>query len=241
MLEAESYNVRVINEIACGRCSANGSIEHGRVSPRLSEQNERGRSQYPLQIGQDNFKRDGRMKDAGMSDNPEEFVNTGPRDGPGEGSFGERFENLEGRVMMLARLNLSVDQDVRVNRLHGLGPVHKVEQRISIQQVDPGELSSLPAPKAQSVRFPRAYRQRAPKKVIDDRLESSAFLGSLFLQFEEKLILDRQRGSSHMQKHTVHASRCQAKPRARPAVLRVSGRRKWIRWWRCGTNDKDSG
>ena len=185
MLEAESDNVRVMNEIACGPRLANGSIKHAKVPPRLSEQNERGRSQHPFEIGQDNLERDRRMKDARVSDDPEEFVNAGPRDGPGESSFDERSQDLEGRVMVLARLNLSVDQDVGVNRLHGLGSVHKIEERISVQQVDSGKLSSLPAPKAQSVRFPRARYQRTTKKVIDDCLESSALLGGFSLQFKE--------------------------------------------------------
>ena len=37
MLEAESYNVRVMNEIACGPRLANGSIEHGGMPPGLRE------------------------------------------------------------------------------------------------------------------------------------------------------------------------------------------------------------
>ena len=161
------------------------------------------------------------MKDAGMSDNSEEFVNAGPRNGPGEGSFGKRFQNLKRRAMMLARANLSVNQDVGVNRLHGLGSIHKIEERISVQQVDPGKFSSLPAPKAQPVSFPRACHQGAAKKIIDNCLKGSAFLGGFFLQFEEKLILDRQSGSPHMQKHTSYASRCQEAydGRARLAVL----------------------
>jgi len=141
------------------------------------------------------------MKDAGMSDNPEEFVKAGPRYGPREGSFGERFQDVESGAMMFARLNLSVDQDVGVNRLHGSRSIHKVEQRISVQQVHTGKLGSLPTLKAQSVRFPWASCQGAAKKVIDDCLESPALSRGLLLQFKEKLILNRQGGSPHMRKH----------------------------------------
>jgi len=209
MLEAESCNVRVVNQIACRSRLANDSIKHRRVPPRFSEQNERGRGQHSLQIGQRDLRRDGRMKDPGMGDHPEEFVNARPRDGPGQGAFRERFQNLDSGAMMLARLDLSVDQDVGVNRLHRLGPIHKIPQRIPVQQIDPWKFSSLPSPKTQSIRLQRACRQRAAKKVIDDGLESSAFLGSFLFQFKEKLIFNRQSGSPHMQKHMFYASRCQ--------------------------------
>ena len=44
MLEAERYDVRVMNQIAFGPRLAKGSIEHGKVPRRLIKQNERGRS-----------------------------------------------------------------------------------------------------------------------------------------------------------------------------------------------------
>jgi hypothetical protein len=228
MLEAESRNVRVMHEIACGRRLSNGLVQHGRVPSRLSKQNERGRSQHSLQICQDNLERDRRMKDAGMSDHSEEFVNARPRDGPRQSSLGEGFKNLEGMTMMLARLNLSVDQDVGVNRLHGLGLIHEVEQGIAVKQIHPGKFSSLPAPKAQSVRFPSVCHQGVAKKVIDDRLESSAFLGGFLLQVKEKLVFDRQSGSLHMQKHIPRTSRCQGlrrqpiQPASSPFAIRHS-------------------
>ena len=220
MLEAESCNVGVVNQIACGSRLADGSIEHRRVPSGLSKQNERGRSQHSLQICQGDLKGDRRMKDPGMSDNPKEFVNARPRDGPGQDSFGERFQDLERGAMMFARLNLSVDQDVGVNRLHGLWSIHKIEQGIPVQQVDPWKCGRLPAPKTQLVTLPRAHRQGAAKKVIDDCLESSAFLGGFFLQFKEKLMLNRQGGSLHAAKHMRCASKCQAYPVSRWVALR---------------------
>lgn len=65
MLEAESGNVRVVNQVARGSRLADGSIEHRRVSSGLSKQNERGRSQHSLQICQGDLKGDRRMKDRG--------------------------------------------------------------------------------------------------------------------------------------------------------------------------------
>jgi len=65
MLEAQSCNVGVVNQIACRSRLANGPIEHRRVPSRFSEQNERGRGQHSLQIGQRDLRRDWRMKDPG--------------------------------------------------------------------------------------------------------------------------------------------------------------------------------
>jgi hypothetical protein len=211
MLEAQSCNVRVVHQIACGSRLAHGSIQHGGVPPRLSKQNERGRSQHSFEVCKGNLKRNRRMKDARMSHHPEEFVNTGPRDGPGQGSFGERLQNLERCAMMLARLDLSVDEDVGVNGLHALVPFHQIEQGIPVQEVDPGEFGSLPAPKTQLERLTRACHQGAAKKIIDDYLESPAFLGRFLLQLKQKLVLNRQSGSPHMQKHMGRPSICQAR------------------------------
>jgi hypothetical protein len=108
--------------------------------------------------------------------------------------------------------NVSVvmNQDVGVNRLHELAPIHEIEQGVTVQQVDSGLFCRFPASKSQAVRFRGAGGQGAPKKVIGHRLQGSALLRGLFLQLAGELIVNRQGGSFHMQKHVMPASRCQA-------------------------------
>jgi hypothetical protein len=104
--------------------------------------------------------------------------------------------------------NVSVvmNQDVRVNRLHASAAIHDIEKGVTVQQVDAGLFRCLPAPKSQAVRFRGAGGRGAPEKVIGHRLQGPALFGGLFLQLAEKLIVNRQGGSSHMQKHIISAS-----------------------------------
>ena len=209
MLKAESNDVSVVNQISDCACLAKGLVEDRSVSFRFGEQKERRRGQYLFQILQSNVQRNRRMKDSGMSDNSEELVDAGPGNRPGQRPFRQSLEELKRGAVALARLNFSMDEDVRVDGLHGLAPIHEIEQGVTVQQVDPGLFRRLPAPKAQLVGFRRARRQGAPKKVVGHRLQGTAFFGGLFLQLAEKLIVNRQGGSSHMQKHIASASRCQ--------------------------------
>jgi hypothetical protein len=150
-----------------------------------------------------------------MSDNSEELVDAGPGNRPGQRPFRQSLEELKRGAVALARLNFSMDEDVRVDGLHGLAPIHEIEQGVTVQQVHTGLFSRLPAPKAQLVGFRRAGGQGAPKKVVRHRLQGAALLGGFPLQLAEKLIVNRQSGSSHMQKHIMPASRCQPEMIAR--------------------------
>jgi hypothetical protein len=102
-----------------------------------------------------------------------------------------------------------MNKDVGVNRLHELTPIHEIEQLVTIQEVNAGLLGGLPTAKPQAVWFYRAAGQRASKKVVSHRLQGTTLFAGFFLQFAEKLIVNRQSCSSHMQKHIASASRCQ--------------------------------
>ncbi len=163
------------------------------------------------QIFESNFQRNRRMEDAGMSDNPEEFVNARPGNCPRQRSFGKSLQEFKRRTMALARFDFSINEDVCVDGLHGLAPIHQVKQRVAIQQVNPRKFNGFPSPKTQLVRFLRAGAQRAAKKIIRHRLECTTLFGGFLFQFKKKLIIDRQSGSFHMQKHIMLASRCQTR------------------------------
>jgi len=93
--------------------------------------------------------------------------------------------------------------------LHRLAPIHEIEQGVPVKQVNPGQFRGFPAPQPQLVGPLGTGTQGATKKVIGHRLESAAFFGGLPLQLAEKLVVNRQSGSRHAQKHTLDASRCQ--------------------------------
>ena len=158
-----------------------------------------------LQIFEDDFERNRRMKDTGMSNNPEEFVNARPGNRPRQRSFGKPLQKFEGRLVALARFDFSVNKDVRVNGLHGLAPIHQVKQRVAIQQVNPRKFSRLPSSKAQLVRFPWAGCQRTAEQIVHHCLKGTAFFGSFLLQLKKELIVNRQSGSFHMQKHIAQS------------------------------------
>ena len=113
---------------------------------------------------------------------------------------------------------VNLDEDVRIDRLHRLTPIHEIEQGVPVKQVNSGQLRGFPTPQPQLVGSLGARTQGAAKKIIGHRMESAPFFGSLSLQFAEELFVDRQSGSCHMQNHPSYASRCQ---RAWSAGLKV--------------------
>src|SRR5579884_3659096 len=113
-----------------------------------------------------------------------------------------------------ARFDFSINEDVRVDGLHGLAPIHQVKQRVAIQQVNPREFNGFPSPETQLVRFPWTDPQSAAKKIICHCLEGTAFFGGFLFQLKKELIVNRQSGSFHVQKHIMLASRCQTRTNA---------------------------
>ena len=209
VFDAQGNDVGIVNQIACGTRLPKRLVEQGSVLFRFRQQKERRRSQQLFQVFQYDVQRNRRMEDARMSNNPEEFVDARPGDRPRQCAFGEVLEDLTCRNMVFARLDFSVDEDVRIDGLHRLTPIHEVEQGVPVKQVNSGQFRGFPAPQSQLVAPLGTGTQGATKKVIRHRLEGAAFFCGFPLQFAKKLVVDRQSGSCHMQKHTTSASRCQ--------------------------------
>ena len=102
VLEAESNNVSVVNQIAAGPRLAKDLFEYRSVSSRFGEQIERRGGQDLFQILQSNVQRNWRMKDPGMSDNSEELVDARPGDGPGQSPFSQPMKHVECGAVVLA-------------------------------------------------------------------------------------------------------------------------------------------
>ncbi len=92
------------------------------------------------------------MKDSRMRNDSEKFVNARPRNRPGQCSLRKFFQDLAGGTMAFARLNFGINEDIGINRLHGLTPVHKINQGIPVKEVNTGQFGSLPASQLQMVR-----------------------------------------------------------------------------------------
>ena len=108
-----------------------------------------------------------------MSDDSKELVDARPGDRPGQCPVRQVLKDVERNAVAGARLDFRMNEDVRVNRLHGLTPIHEIEQLVAIQEVDAGLLGGLPAAKPQAVWFCRASGQRLSKKVVGHRLQST--------------------------------------------------------------------
>ena len=76
------------------------------------------------------------MIDSWMGNDSQEFVNAGPGDCPRNRTLSQVGENLTGDLVVRARANLSVDEDICVNGLHALPAIHEIEELVAIQDVD---------------------------------------------------------------------------------------------------------
>lgn len=213
MLQAQDGNMSIVDQVAGGICLANHFTEQGSVALCFGEEQERRRSQQTAQISERDFQRNGRMKNARVSNDSEELVNAGPRDGPRSRSLGEVLDQRESRGVVRVRLHFGEYQDVRIDGLHRSPPIHQVKKSISVHEINSRHFAGLPALEAQLVRWASRRRQRLPQQVVCHGLEGAALFRRFLLQSTEKLVVNRQGGSPHMQKHTTGASRCQGEER----------------------------
>jgi hypothetical protein len=112
--------------------------------------------------------------------------------------------------MIASRDNFSVDENIGVDRLHGLAPFHQVEELVAVEDIDSRLLACVPALEIELEASVLRHGQGFTEQVIENRLQGSSFFGSFFLKLPEKPVVNRQRGSSHAPKCIVHASRCQS-------------------------------
>ena len=88
----------------------------------------------------------------------------------------------------------------------------EMKEGVAVQEIDPRLFGRLPSLKSEAERFNSSGGgEGAPQKVVRHGLQGPSLFGGLFLEFAENLIIDRQGGSSHMQKHLTLASRCQTR------------------------------
>ncbi|MGH9470905.1 MAG: hypothetical protein ACRD1N_11265 [Terriglobia bacterium] len=185
MLKTECDNVRIMNQVTRRLRFADGLIEDHRVMFRFAEQHERGGRQYLSQVVQSDFDRDRRMENAGVSDDPEEFISAGPWNRPRKRAFRQAFQQRACYGVAPARLNLGINQYVGVDRLHTSASIHQIEERIAVQQINARKLAGFPALKMKLIRPARLPSgQSLAKQVISHGLKCTALLGGLFLQFQ---------------------------------------------------------
>jgi hypothetical protein len=103
-------------------------------------------------------------------------------------------------------LDYRVNQDVYMDCPHGSPPVHKFEQGIAVRQINFRECGGLPCAETQLIRRAGRRFQFPSQEVVGNRPESSPLFRRFFLQNAEKSIVNREGGSSHVQKPTADTS-----------------------------------
>ena len=92
--------------------------------------------------------------------------------------------------MVEARTDLSIDEDIRVDRAHGLAAVHQIEQLVAIENVHAGLGLGVPTLQLEleSLAFSLGS-QRLAEQVIDDLPKGTTLSHGSFLQpLEEDIV-----------------------------------------------------
>src|SRR5208282_2670102 len=110
------------------------------------------RSEDAPQIVERDLQGDRWMEHSGVRNNPEKLVDAGPGNGPRKAALGEAVHQLERGAVVPVGIHFSVNQDVGIEGLHELPPVHQIEKRVAVKEINSGELGSFPTLKAQLVR-----------------------------------------------------------------------------------------
>lgn len=198
MLPAQRGNVCVLGEVPRSVRFPKQSLEDGKVSGCFRKQHNGRRLKQSPQIVQDHLKGDGEVKDARMCDNADELIDAGPRNRPGEGAFREFLESLSCLLVMRARENFRVDQEICVYSQHDLASIHEVEEFVAIQQIHPRLLARLPASQLQLEAPLGPAGKGVPEEAVDDRPQGGALLGGSPLEESKQGVFYHQCGSSHV-------------------------------------------
>ncbi len=145
MFQTQSYDVGIVDQVSRHSGLPDHLLQYGVVARSFGKQDQGGRGQHIAQIFECQLLRNRRVVHARVSYNSEKFVNTRPRYCPDRIPFGQANKNLASSFVMLARSDLGINEDIRVDRLHVSTPFHQVEELIPIQNVNPRLLVSLPS------------------------------------------------------------------------------------------------
>ena len=146
----------------------------------LEKKYQRWRSQDLCKIVECDLERNGGSENARMGYHSKKLIDTGPRNCPGNRSFGQFCQHPPRGAGVGGGDTLGVPQDIGVDGPQESATVHEVEELIAVQQVDPRPLLRLPAAQPEledSLRF--LLDQSLPKELIGDILERAAFPGGL--------------------------------------------------------------
>lgn len=118
VLYAERSDVRVVNEIAGRSSRRDDSFHDFCMTPRFGEKQERGTLQEARDRPQSVIEGERWVKDARMRRDPQELVDAGPRNRPGQIPLGQKNEEIVRDLVLRNRLDVRCDEHVRVDRLH---------------------------------------------------------------------------------------------------------------------------
>lgn len=112
--------------------------------------------------------------------------------------------------MVMRGNDLRVDEDVRVDGLHGSATVHEVKELVTVKQAHTGLFDSLPAPKGElgPALWP-LLRESLSEKIIGHSLERPSLPCSFLLDSFQQVVVNGECRSTHASKCIDRASRCQ--------------------------------
>ncbi len=170
MFETKRHDVGIVNQIACDSRLLHDLEENGGVTRGFGQQHQGWRSEDTENVLQCDRRLNRGMEDSWVSNNPQEFIHTGPGNRPGDLALSQTGKQLPRGAVMAAGGDFRVHQHIGINCEHALSPIHKIEKRVAIQKVDTGLLVRLPSLQLKPKPLAWRTRQSLPEKIVGDCL-----------------------------------------------------------------------
>ncbi len=177
MLEAECGDVGVMDQVAGRSRRPDDRVHHVGVPGSFGQKHKGWRSQDRAHVAERHFVGHGWMIHAGVGHHSKELVDTRPGNRPGHRAFTALSENLAGSIVLGTAGNLGKHENVGVDGTHRSPTMHQIEQRVSIEKIDPRLWRRFPSPEFEGVRLTVLRGETPPQQLVGEILERSP-LGS---------------------------------------------------------------
>ena len=182
MLEAERGDVGVMDQVAGRSRRPDDCVHHVGVSGRFGQKHKGWRSQDRPHVAERHFGWDWWMIHPGVRHQSKELINARPGNRPRHRAFAALPENLQRSIVLGAAVDLGKHKDVGVDGAHCSPTMHQIEQRVSIEKIDPRLWRRFPSPEFEGVRLPILRGQTTPQQLVGEILERSPLGSRLLLE-----------------------------------------------------------
>ena len=198
VLQRQGNQMGVVHQVSRDPAPCKDLPQDGVVSRRLRQDTRRRRLQEIEQRLQRFLDTGGGIEHPMMGDDAKELVQAGPEKGVRDPPLAQSPHQLDGGLVMLRALAVSIDQNIGVDPDHLSAPVQEIEQLVAVVEIHPGHDAARHSLQFENVSGAPALApqgQALPQGFVDDLPQAAVLARGLAPRHLQNIIVERQSGS----------------------------------------------